>query len=217
VQLISCRFKFKLLGFPHGFTPDDEDQRARYATYALDRRAAEAATVRIRANELLDGHGQDRPVIVLGDLNDTEYSATTTLLQGPGGSEIGTGGFSHPDQGDAYRLGNLGRLSAGRRSRVKVPLVRGAVRSERARRSRSSIRSVGSSTRWVGPQSPWALCIGGPVPAPTGTTWGRRRRRDHVRREMWAGGARARTDRRGRRLGKVRHGEAKPGPGAAEH
>jgi hypothetical protein len=67
VQLISCRFKFKLLGFPHGFTPDDEDQRARYATYALDRRAAEAATVRIRANELLDGHGQDRPVIVLGD------------------------------------------------------------------------------------------------------------------------------------------------------
>jgi endonuclease/exonuclease/phosphatase family metal-dependent hydrolase len=108
VQLISCRFKFKLLGFPHGFTPDDEDQRARYATYALDRRAAEAATVRIRANELLDGHGQDRPVIVLGDLNDTEYSATTTLLQGPGGSEIGTGGFSHPDQGDAYRLWNHG-------------------------------------------------------------------------------------------------------------
>lgn len=47
-------------------------------------------------------------MIVLGDLNDTEYSATTTTLQGPGGSEIGTGGFDHPDQGDAYRLWNLG-------------------------------------------------------------------------------------------------------------
>ena len=66
-----------------GSTPDDEDQRARYAAYALGRRAAEAATVRIRANQLLDGHGQDRAVIVLGDLNDTEYSATTTTLQGP--------------------------------------------------------------------------------------------------------------------------------------
>lgn len=108
VQLISCHFKSKLLEFPHGFEPDNEDPRARYADYALGRRTAEASTIRIRANELLDGHGQDRPVIVLGDLNDTEYSASTTTLQGPGGSEIGTGGFDHPDKGDAYRMWNLG-------------------------------------------------------------------------------------------------------------
>jgi hypothetical protein len=33
VQLISCHFKSKLLSFPHGFAPDNEDQRARYAVY----------------------------------------------------------------------------------------------------------------------------------------------------------------------------------------
>lgn len=108
VQLVACHFKSKLLSFPHGFAPDDEDQRARYATYALGRRAAEAATTRVLASQLLGGDGQNRALVVLGDLNDTEYSATTTLLAGPGGSEIGTRGFDHPDQGDGMRLWNLG-------------------------------------------------------------------------------------------------------------
>jgi endonuclease/exonuclease/phosphatase family metal-dependent hydrolase len=45
---------------------------------------------------------------VMGDLNDTEYSATTTILAGPGGSEIGTPGFAQKDQHDGYRLWNLG-------------------------------------------------------------------------------------------------------------
>ena len=68
----------------------------------MDRRPAEAATTRIVASRLLAGDGQQRRVLVMGDLNDTEYSATTTLVAGPGGSEIGTAGFSHKGQHDGY-------------------------------------------------------------------------------------------------------------------
>jgi endonuclease/exonuclease/phosphatase family metal-dependent hydrolase len=46
-------------------------------------------------------------VVVLGDLNDEPDAATTQLLLGPPGSEIGTGGFNQPDQGDGQRLWNL--------------------------------------------------------------------------------------------------------------
>src|SRR6478735_4083372 len=52
-------------------------------------------------------HGRDRRLIVLGDLNDTPQAATTQLLYGPPGSQFDTGGFNHPDQGDAWRLWNL--------------------------------------------------------------------------------------------------------------
>jgi len=108
VDVVCCHLKSKLLTFPGGrFSTSDEDERARYAVYALGRRAAEAATVRGIATQLLDGDGQHRAVVVLGDLNDTEHSATTTLINGPGGSEIGTTGFARPDQGDASRLWNL--------------------------------------------------------------------------------------------------------------
>jgi len=90
-----------------GFAPDNEDQRARFGAYALFRRAAEAATVRVHADTVLDGHGQDRPLIILGDLNDTPQAATTQLLYGPPGSQFDTRGFDHPDQGDAWRLWTL--------------------------------------------------------------------------------------------------------------
>lgn len=46
-------------------------------------------------------------MIVPGDLNDEPDAATTQLLHGPPGSEIGTGGFDQPDQGDGQRLWNL--------------------------------------------------------------------------------------------------------------
>lgn len=46
-------------------------------------------------------------VIVLGDLNDEVEAATTQILNGPTGSEIGTGGFNQPDHGDRQRLWNL--------------------------------------------------------------------------------------------------------------
>jgi hypothetical protein len=50
-----------------------------------------------------------------GDLNDTVQAATTQLLQGPPGSEIGTRGFAQPDRGDPVRLWNLAPLMpAGR-------------------------------------------------------------------------------------------------------
>jgi hypothetical protein len=49
-------------------------------------------------------------VILTGDLNDTVQAATTQLLLGPPGSEIGTAGFNRPDHGDAQRLWNLAPL-----------------------------------------------------------------------------------------------------------
>ena len=48
--------------------------------------------------------GADRALVVLGDLNDEAAAATTQMLLGPPGSQIGTGGFDHPDAGDGMRL-----------------------------------------------------------------------------------------------------------------
>lgn len=111
LTLLTCHLKSKLLTYPVGrFNPRDEDERARYAVYALNRRAAESATVRGHATQLLEGRGQERAVVVLGDLNDTPDAATTALLHGPPGSEIGTPGFDRADQGDGARLWNLAAL-----------------------------------------------------------------------------------------------------------
>jgi endonuclease/exonuclease/phosphatase family metal-dependent hydrolase len=111
LDMVTCHLKSKLLSFPGGrFAPRDEGERARFAVYALNRRAAEAATVRAYADQLLDGQGADRALIVLGDLNDEVLAATTQILLGPPGSEIGTAGFDHADQGDACRLWNLAPL-----------------------------------------------------------------------------------------------------------
>jgi predicted extracellular nuclease len=108
ITLITCHLKSKLLTFPGGaFSTRDEGLRARYGAYALGRRAAEAATVRDAATQLLDGQGKERAVMVLGDLNDEPGAATTQILYGPPGSEIGTRGYDTPDQGDGARLWNL--------------------------------------------------------------------------------------------------------------
>lgn len=111
ITVVSCHLKSKLLTYPGGrFSPRDEDERARYAVYALARRAAEAATLRVFATALLEGDGVQQAVVVLGDLNDETHAATTTLLHGPPGSEIGTPGFDKPDKGDGTRLWNLAPL-----------------------------------------------------------------------------------------------------------
>lgn len=111
VQLVTAHLKSKLLTFPGGrFQPRDEDERARFAGYALYRRAAEAATLRVWATAALQGAGEQRPLVVTGDLNDTVQAATTQMLLGPPGSEIGTGGFGRPDRGDPQRLWNLAPL-----------------------------------------------------------------------------------------------------------
>jgi endonuclease/exonuclease/phosphatase family metal-dependent hydrolase len=111
IDVISAHLKSKLLSYPGGrFSPRDEGERARYAVYALHRRAAEAAAVRAGVDALLAGEGQSRPVVVAGDLNDEVQAATTQILLGPGGSEIGTLGYDRPDKGDAHRLWNLAPL-----------------------------------------------------------------------------------------------------------
>ncbi len=120
VHALTAHLKSKLLTFP-GHDPQhprfdtrDEGERARFGLYALNQRAAEAATVRAWATGQLQGQGQQRHVLVCGDLNDTAQAATTQLLLGPPGSELGTGGFNRPDTGDGNRLWNLApKMPAG--------------------------------------------------------------------------------------------------------
>jgi len=116
LHLITAHLKSKLLTFPgNRFTPRNEDERARVGAHAVDRRAAEAATVRIAATALLEAvnlpPGPDPAVIVLGDLNDTEVAATTQILQGPPGARIGSGGrLPRSDSGAWARLWNVAPL-----------------------------------------------------------------------------------------------------------
>jgi endonuclease/exonuclease/phosphatase family metal-dependent hydrolase len=114
VNLITAHLKSKLLTYPsagHGprFSPHDENERARVGGLALLKRTGEAVALRAKANEQLDGNAQTA-LIVLGDLNDGVEAATTQILHGPSGSEIGTPGFKRPDQGDDTRLFNLAPL-----------------------------------------------------------------------------------------------------------
>ncbi|MEU9341010.1 endonuclease/exonuclease/phosphatase family protein [Streptomyces sp. NPDC048278] len=116
-----AHLKSKLLTYPGDrFYPHDEGERARYGAYALYRRAAEATALRALADELLAGQGASRDVAVLGDLNDEVLAATTQILLGPPGSELGTAGYDHPDKGDAVRLWDVApRIPAEQRySRV---------------------------------------------------------------------------------------------------
>ena len=110
VRIITTHMKSKLLTFPGGFAPENESQRARFGAYALYRRASEATTLRDHLNGLLAGAGAVSPVILGGDLNDEVDAATTQILNGPGGSEIGTVGFDRPDRGDGVRMWNLAPL-----------------------------------------------------------------------------------------------------------
>lgn len=139
IDVVSAHLKSKLLTFPGGrFNPRDEDERARYAVYALHRRAAEAAGIRSYVTALLDGQGQQRLVVVAGDLNDEAQAATTQILLGPPGSEIGTPGYDQPDAGDRTRLWNLAallpelerysRIYRGRRELIDHLLVSRALR-----------------------------------------------------------------------------------------
>ncbi|MFJ9960775.1 endonuclease/exonuclease/phosphatase family protein [Streptomyces avermitilis] len=134
LKVAVCHLKSKLLSYPGGrFQPRDEGERARYGAYALYRRAAEAATLRALADELLAGEGRTRDVAVLGDLNDEVQAATTQILLGPPGSEIGTPGYEQPDRGDATRLWDVApripadrrysRINSGRRELIDHILV----------------------------------------------------------------------------------------------
>ena len=95
VHALTAHLKSKLLSFPGRdpqhprFETRDEAERARVGLYPLNQRAAEAVTVRAWATDQLQGHGQDRHVLVCGDLNDTPQAATTQVLLGPPGSQLG--------------------------------------------------------------------------------------------------------------------------------
>ena len=138
VRLVTSHLKSKLLTFPgHRFQPHDEDERARFAAYALYRRTAEAVTLRASVTAALANAGESRPLILTGDLNDTVQAATTQVLLGPPGSEICTAGFVQPDQGDHQRLWNLAplmpkdkdysRINQGRKELIDHILVSAAL------------------------------------------------------------------------------------------
>ena len=120
VTVITAHFKSKLISYPRpkgNFSPKDEDERYRYAAYALYRRTGEALTIRDRLNAILssgagepdpdDGLGREKAVVFCGDLNDQPDAATTQIIQGPTGSELETAGFRTGDKGDGYRMWNL--------------------------------------------------------------------------------------------------------------
>jgi endonuclease/exonuclease/phosphatase family metal-dependent hydrolase len=114
IYLLNAHLKSKLLSFPSTtgrsrFAPKDENERSRVAGLALLRRTAEAVALRVKANELLENNA-NQALIILGDLNDVPSAATTQILQGPNGSEIGTRGFNQSDGGDDSRLFNLAPL-----------------------------------------------------------------------------------------------------------
>lgn len=128
VDLITAHLKSKLLTFPRpggsSFTPRDEAERAQVAGIALLQRTAEAVTLRLRANALLEGN-QPTPLLLLGDFNDVPEAQTSLLLNGPAGSAIGTLGFDRPDQGDDVRLFNLAPAIAEERRFSRVHHGRG--------------------------------------------------------------------------------------------
>ena len=59
-------------------------------------------------------------VILTGDMNDELEAATTQILNGPTGSEIGTAGFAQPDAGDGDRMWNLAPLIPAERRFSRV-------------------------------------------------------------------------------------------------
>jgi endonuclease/exonuclease/phosphatase family metal-dependent hydrolase len=116
VDLINLHLKSKLLTFPGGaFSTKDESLRASVAHFALQRRSAEATTVREHITDLLKAK---RHVIALGDLNDGPHAATTEILYGPPGSQPrgpedatnANGAFQREDTADAARVFNVAML-----------------------------------------------------------------------------------------------------------
>lgn len=77
IDIITTHLKSKLLTFRGHFSTKDESLRAQTTYFALERRAAEATTIREHVTDLLIAN---RSVVVLGDFNDGAESATTQIL-----------------------------------------------------------------------------------------------------------------------------------------
>lgn len=112
ITLVTAHLKSKLLTYDslrsgHSrFSPRDETEHALAAGHALLTRAAEAVALRALLDRLLEDPSTG-DLVVLADLNDGPDAATTQIIAGPSGSEIGTPGFDRPDRGDRMRLFNL--------------------------------------------------------------------------------------------------------------
>jgi predicted extracellular nuclease len=111
LHVATAHLKSKLISYPttgggSSFNARNSEQRILNTGLALAKRTAEAMTLRGFADGFLVGNAA-KGLIILGDMNDSELAATTQLIQGPEGNEIGTGGFPIPDKGDDNRLFNL--------------------------------------------------------------------------------------------------------------
>lgn len=115
LDIITAHLKSKLLTFGGNFSTANETLRAHTAYFALERRAAEAVSLREHVSPLLTA---GRKLIVLGDFNDGPDAATTQILYGPPGSQPrgpqdgthATGAFQLHDAGDPQRLFNVAKL-----------------------------------------------------------------------------------------------------------
>ncbi len=115
LDIINMHMKSKLLTFSGQFSTTNETLRAQTAYFALQRRAAEAVSLREHASGLL---AAGRRLVMVGDFNDVHEAATTQILYGPPGSQprgpedalLLSGAFQRPDQGDAQRLFNVANL-----------------------------------------------------------------------------------------------------------
>lgn len=115
IDIVTAHLKSKLLTFKGNFSTTDETLRARTAYFALERRAAEATSLRAHVTGLLLA-GRDG--IVLGDLNDGSEAATTQILYGPPGSQPRgpddatnqSGAFQRADNEDNQRMFNVTKL-----------------------------------------------------------------------------------------------------------
>jgi endonuclease/exonuclease/phosphatase family metal-dependent hydrolase len=115
LDIVTAHLKSKLLTFGGNFSTTNETLRARTAYFALERRAAEAASLRGHVTGLLSA---GRNVVVLGDMNDGPEAATTQILYGPPGSQprgpddaaLASGAFQRADAADNQRLFNVTKL-----------------------------------------------------------------------------------------------------------
>jgi len=116
VNVVNVHLKSKLVTYPDGRRfPLDENERVRYIGYALLRRAAEAAAVRVLMNELMTGNNE--PAVLLGDFNDTPEAVTTQMMLGPADRSL-----AHRDRFDDIRLYNLAEYIPGARRFSRIYL-----------------------------------------------------------------------------------------------
>jgi endonuclease/exonuclease/phosphatase family metal-dependent hydrolase len=115
VDVITTHLKSKLLTFHGAFSTNNETLRAHTAYLALERRSAEATSLREHVTgRLAAGHH----VVLLGDLNDGPEAATTQILYGPPGGQPRSyteaqrpaGAFQRADASDPRRLFNVTKL-----------------------------------------------------------------------------------------------------------